>query len=86
MIMRFAYRTIVALCSLQTSRILSPLPSVVILLPLISVNDEPTLWNQGVTGTQLIRSVCPCYGTIRAISVLDIAHVLASSVSSFIRE
>ena len=86
MIMRLTYRTIVTFYSLRTSRILSPLPYVVILLSLISDNNEPTLWHHGVTGTQLIRSVCPFYGTIRAISVLDIAHVLASSVSSFIRE
>ena len=86
MITRFTYQTIVAFYSLRTSRILSPLPSVVILLPLISGDDEPTLWHQGVTGNQLIISVCLCYGTIRAISVRHISHVLASSVSSFIRE
>ena len=68
------------------SGILSPLPSVVILVSLILGDDEPTLWHQGVTGARLIRLVCPCYGTIRAISVRDIAHVLASFGSSFIRE
>ena len=86
MITRFVYRTIVAFYSLRTSRILSPLPSVVILVPLILGDDEPTLWHQGVTGTLLIRLVCPCYGTIRAIIVRDIAHVLASSGSSLRRE
>ena len=73
--MRLKYQTIVAFYSLQLSRILSPLPYVVILLPHISGDDEPTLWHQGVTGTQFIRSVCPCYGTICAISLRDIAHV-----------
>ena len=86
MIMRFAYQTIVDFCSLRMSQILIPLPYVVILLPLILGGDEPTLWHQGLTGTRLIISVCPCYGMIRAISVIDIAHVLASSVSSFRRE
>ena len=75
MIMRLTYRTIVSFYSLRTSRILSPLPYVAILLPLISGDNEPTLWHQGVTGNRLIRSVCHWYGTIRAISVRDIAHV-----------
>ena len=86
MIMRLTYRTIVVFYSLRTSRILSPLPYVVILFSLISGNDEPTLCYQGVTGNRLIRSVCPYYVTILAISVRDIAHVLLSFVSSFIRE
>ena len=76
MIMRLTYQTIVAFYSSRTSRILSLLPPVVILLPLILGDDKPTLWNQGVTGTRLIRSMCPCYGTIRAIIVRYIAHVL----------
>ena len=84
--MKLTYRTIVAFYSLRIARMLSPLPYVVILLPLISGDDDPTLWHQGVTGTQLIRLVCPCYGMIHAISVRDIAHVLAFSVYSFIRE
>ena len=86
MIMRLIYQTIVAFYNLRTSLILSQLLYVVLLLPLILVNDEPMLWHQGVTGTRLIISVCPFYGTIRAIIVRDIPHVLASSVSSFIKE
>ena len=86
MINKLTYKTIVAFYSLKTSRILSPLPYVVILLPLISGGDAPTLWHQGVTGTRFIILVFPCYGKIRAISSRDIAHVLALSVSSFIRQ
>ena len=86
MIINLTYRTIVTFYSLRTSRILSPLPYVVILLSLISGNDEPKMCHHGVTGTRLIRFLCPCYGTICAINVRDIAHVLALLVSSFVRE